>query len=354
MPNKPVSIRDVAERAGVSPGTVSNVLNGSRPVNPALAERVRDAAAALGYQADRAAALLRTGKARIIAVLVPDLDNPFFTSLVSAIETCLRDQRYEIIVASSNGSDATEQSRLAAILAWRPAGLVIIPGSDAFPGRERIERARVPYVVADRITQDPAADTVSVDNRDAGAIGMRHLVEQGHRAILVAASELRLANMRARCAGALAILEERGLPPATILEAGGDFEQSSARIGAWLDANPLPGAILALTNFTTLGALSALAERGLAIPQAISLIGFDDYAWMRARATPLTAIDQPVQAMGEAIWARLKARIEGDLSPPLHVALRCALHQRASTASPSAGDMISTGATGPSSKTREE
>jgi len=354
VPQKPASIRDVAERAGVSPGTVSNVLNGSRPVNAALAERVREAAAALGYQADRAAALLRTGKARIIAVLVPDLDNPFFTSLVSAIEACLRDQGYEIIVASSNGSDATERSRLAAILAWRPAGLVVVPCSDAFGARALIEPARVPYVIADRITQDPSADTVSVDNVDAGAIGMRHLIDLGHRAILVAASELRLANMRARCAGAAAIRTEQGLAPATILEAGGDFDQAAARIGDWLDANPRPTAILALTNFTTLGALMALAERGLAIPQSISLIGFDDYAWMRARATPLSAISQPVDEIGAKIWERLRARIEGDDGSPVHVALRCALQLRASTAPVPASDAISTGADGPPTRNREE
>lgn len=334
MPKKPASIRDVAERAGVSPGTVSNVLNGSRPVNAALAERVREAVEALGYQADRAAALLRTGKARIIAVLVPDLDNPFFTSLVSAIEACLRDQGYEIIVASSNGSDATEQSRLAAILAWRPAGLVVVPCSDSFAPRALIERARVPYVIADRITQDPTADTVSVDNFDAGAIGMRHLVENSHRAILIAASELRLANMRARCTGANTVLDQHGLPPAPVIEAGGDAALAATRIGGWLDAHPHPTAILALTNFTTLGALAALAERNIAIPHQISLVGFDDYAWMRARATPLTAIRQPVEEIGAKIWERLKARIEGEDSRPVHVALRCELHQRASTAPP--------------------
>ncbi|WP_018181372.1 LacI family DNA-binding transcriptional regulator [Kaistia granuli] len=344
MTEKPISIRDVAERAGVSPGTVSNVLNGSRPVNAALAQRVREAAEALGYQADRAAALLRTGKARIIAVLVPDLDNPFFTSIVSALESGLRDQGYELIVASSRGEDDTEHSRLAAMLAWRPAGLVVIPGSDEFPARALIDRARVPYVVADRITLDPAANTISVDNESAGAIGMRHLVDKGHRDILIAASVLKLANIRERCAGAVSVLESLGLPPPAIVETGGDFTLASDRLAAWLDSNRQPTAILALTNFTTLGVLSALAERAIAIPRAISLIGFDDYAWMRARTTPLTAIQQPVQAMGEAIWARLKARIEGDASPPAHIQFQCDLKVRASTATPSHPDGTSTGA----------
>ena len=345
MSDKPVSIRDVAERAGVSPGTVSNVMNGSKPVNPALAARVREAARELGYQADRAAALLRTGKARIVAVLVPDLDNPFFTSIVSAIENCLRDQGYEIIVASSNGDETTERSRLAAMLAWRPAGLVIIPCSDEFGARSLIERARVPYVIADRITREPTADTVSVDNEDAGAIGAQHLLDNGHRDVLIAASMLNLGNIRERCAGAAAMFDRQGLPAPAILETGGNFELAAGRLAQWLDANPLPTAILALTNFTTLGVLAALAERQIAIPQQVSLVGFDDYAWMRARATPLTAISQPVPEMGAAIWARLKARIEGDTSPPAHIQLKCTLKVRASSARPPSAETVSTGAT---------
>ena len=345
MSDKPVSIRDVAERAGVSPGTVSNVMNGSKPVNPALAARVREAARELGYQADRAAALLRTGKARIVAVLVPDLDNPFFTSIVSAIENCLRDQGYEIIVASSNGDETTERSRLAAMLAWRPAGLVIIPCSDEFGARSLIERARVPYVIADRITREPTADTVSVDNEDAGAIGAQHLLDNGHRDVLIAASMLNLGNIRERCAGAAAMFDRQGLPAPAILETGGNFELAAGRLAQWLDANPLPTAILALTNFTTLGVLAALAERQIAIPQQVSLVGFDDYAWMRARATPLTAISQPVPEMGAAIWARLKARIEGDTSPPAHIQLKCTLKVRASAARPPSAETVSTGAT---------
>ncbi|MCX5571234.1 LacI family DNA-binding transcriptional regulator [Kaistia nematophila] len=344
MSDKPVSIRDVAERAGVSPGTVSNVMNGSKPVNPALAARVREAARELGYQADRAGALLRTGKARIIAVLVPDLDNPFFTSIVSAVESCLSDQGYEIIVASSNGDEATEQSRLAAMLAWRPAGLVVIPCSDEFPTRALIERTRIPYVVADRITRDPSADTVSVDNVNAGTIGAQHLLELGHRNILVAASVLSLGNIRERCAGIAETLARAGAPEPTFLEAGNHFERAAVRIFQWLEENPWPTAILALTNFTTLGALAALADRQIAVPRPISLIGFDDYAWMRARATPLTAIRQPVPEIGAAIWARLKARIEGDTAPPAHIQLECSLKVRASTAPPSPQDGISTNA----------
>jgi LacI family transcriptional regulator len=325
------SINDVAKMAGVSPATVSNVLTGRKSVSAKLVKKVEAAVKALDYRADPLASMLRSGEAKIVAVLVPDLDNPFFTSVVSAVEQCLGPEAYEVIVASSHGEKEVEKSRLKAILAWRPAGLVVIPCSDDFPGRELIEASRTPYVIADRVTDNLGADTVSVDNRDAGAIGARHLIDLGHRHILIAASSLSLANIRQRCSGAMEAIRSRGLPEPAIVELGFSIDDASAKLSKWFDENPPPTAIQALTNFTTLSVLTALAEQGLRMPQDISLIGFDDYAWMRARATPLTAIFQPVREMGRALWETLSGRIKGDLSPAKHVLLPCELRIRAST-----------------------
>ena len=331
MNEKANSINDVAKMAGVSPATVSNVLTGRKPVSPKLVKRVQAAVKALDYRADPRASMLRSGEARIIAVLVPDLDNPFFTSIVSAVEQCLGPEAYEVIVASSRGEEEVEKSRLKAILAWRPAGLIVIPCSDDFPGRELIESSGCPYVIADRVTDILSADTVSLDNEDAGAIGARHLIDLGHKDVLIAASSLRLANIRQRCRGAGEVLRSHGLPEPTIVELGLTIDEASAKLSAWLDKNPAPTAVQALTNFTTLSVLATLAERGLRMPSDISLIGFDDYTWMRARVTPLTAISQPTREMGRTLWDTLSARIKGDLSPAKHVLLRCELKVRKST-----------------------
>jgi LacI family transcriptional regulator len=329
---KSFSINDVAKMAGVSPATVSNVLTGRKPVSAKLAKKVEAAVKALDYRADPLASMLRSGEAKIVAVLVPDLDNPFFTSVVSAVEQCLGQDSYEVIVASSHGEVSVERSKLKAILAWRPAGLIVVPCSDDFPGRELIDSSKTPYVIADRVTGNPNADTVSVDNEDAGAIGARHLVDLGHRHILIAASTLSLANIRQRCSGASQVLRSRGLPEPAIVELGATTEGASRRLSDWLARNPHPTAIQALTNFTTLSALTTIAERGLRLTDDISLIGFDDYTWMRARATPLTAVAQPVREIGQIIWERLSARIKGDLSPAEHILLPCELKVRASTA----------------------
>jgi LacI family transcriptional regulator len=332
MVEKPHSINDVARLARVSPATVSNVLTGRKPVSSKLAKKVAAAVEALDYRADPRASMLRSGEAKIVAVVVPDLDNPFFTSIVSSVEQQLGKESYEVIVASSHGEEAVEKSRLKAILAWRPAGVIVIPCSDDFPGRAVIQASRTPYVIADRVTDNSVADTVSIDNEDAGAIGARHLIELGHTNILIAATTLRLANIRQRCCGAAEALRSKGLPEPTIVELGPSDDAAPGRLSEWFDLNPSPTAILALTNFTTLSVLTTLAERGLRLPDDISLIGFDDYAWMRARATPLTAIAQPVRDIGQILWKRLSARIKGDVSPAEHVLLPCALKVRASTA----------------------
>ena len=187
-------------------------------------------------------------------------------------------------------------------------------------------------MIADRVTGNPNADTVSVDNEDAGALGAQHLIELGHRNILIAASSLGLANIRERCRGAIQISRSRGLLEPPIVELGLTIDAACRRLSDWFDRNPPPTAIQALTNFTTLSVLTTMAERGLRLPDHLSLIGFDDYAWMSARATPLTAIYQPVREIGRILWERLSARIKGDLSPAVHVRLPCELRVRASTA----------------------
>lgn len=332
MVEKPSSINAVAKLAGVSPATVSNVLTGRKPVSPKLAKKVGAAVKALDYRADPLASMLRSGDAKIVAVLVPDLDNPFFTSIVSAVEQCLGKDSYEVIVASSHGDETVERSKLKAILAWRPAGLIVIPCSDDFAGRAVVEASKTPYVIADRVTGNLNADTVSLDNEQAGRLAAAHLIELGHKNVLIAATSLSLANIRQRCSGASEVFHSHGLPDPMIVELG--FEPEFQKLSAWFDRNSQPTAIQALTNFATLTVLTAMAERGLGLPRDISLIGFDDYAWMRARATPLTAVAQPVREMGRILWERLSARIKGDSSPAKHLLLQCQLILRASTAAP--------------------
>lgn len=329
-----MSIRDVAKLAGVSPGTVSNVFTGKRVVSPDCAARVRAAAEALGYRPDRAASQLRAGRAHVIALLVPDLTNPFFAALIAALESCARREGYDIIVSSSVGDAQEEAQRLATLLAWRPAGVVVVPADDAFASRALLARAGVPFVVADRVATDLDADAVTVDNVAAGAVAAHHLYDLGHRDIVIAASTLEICNIRERRAGIDAVAGAYGAPQPGLIELGADVAVASERLAAFVAQHGCPGAFLALTNVATLGILATLQSHAVAIPAAVSVVGFDDYAWMCALTPPLTAVRQPVAAMGEAAWARLKARIDGDAGPFERVRLSCELIVRGSTAAP--------------------
>ncbi|MDN3721475.1 LacI family DNA-binding transcriptional regulator [Roseibium salinum] len=179
MSKRKPSIRDVAALAGVSTATVSNVFSGRKPVNDELKESVHKAARRLGYQVDRAASQLRSGRTRIIAVLVPDLTDTFFATIVSRLETAAIAEGYDVVVASSHNDRSVESSRLKALLSWRPEGLIAVPCSSVIPRELREAKGTVPMVLVDRVaTQDAIADTVTIDNREAGEIAALHLLEK--------------------------------------------------------------------------------------------------------------------------------------------------------------------------------
>jgi len=329
MDSPRATIRDVAARAGVSIATVSNVFSGNKPVNAGLRERVLKAAEELAYQVDRVASQLRSGQARVVGVLVPDLDDVFFTSLVSQLEILAQREGYDILVASSRDDLGLEQSRLRTLLAWRPSGLIVVPCSDAVPDALRVEIGRLPVVFADRVPPEGSlVDTVAIDNREAGEIAARHLLAKGHRDILVAASNLAISPIRERVRGACDLIRTMVDREPTVIELGSNADRGAATFLHWLERHPQPSAVIALTNITTLSTLSALARMRIDIPAPVSVIGFDDYPWMSARKTGLTAIRQPIAEMAEAAWDRLRARMAGDQAPPTHSVLQTSLQAR--------------------------
>lgn len=325
------TVRDVARLAGVSPATVSNVLGQRKSVDPALAERVRRAAAELGYRVHRAASQLRSGRAKVVAALVPSLENPFFTSLIAALERWAEAEGYEIIVGSSGEQEEIEESRLAALLSWRPAGVIIVPCRDAFASRHLLAAARVPFVVVDRVADDAPDDCVTIDNAAAASSAAEHLVSLGHRDILVAASTLALTNIRERCGAIAEIVGRMPGGQVEVLELGPAFDIAAERMEVRMRSGPLPGAAIAVSNYTTLALLAAFARFGIRVPDDISLIGFDDYAWMQAYRPPITAVRQPIDAIAAEAWRWLAARIQGSDAPRCRSQLGTELQIRQST-----------------------
>ncbi len=324
------SIRTVAERAGVSTATVSNVLNRRRNVAPALAERVRLAVAELGYIADIGAARLRSRRSTVAGVVVPDIANPFFGAFVSVLEDSAREAGYDLLIVSSGGDPETEAARLRALMTWRPAGIILIPCDEHRGTRALSQATGIPIVIADRIPEHPDVDVVGVDNRTAAAEVTRHLIDQGHRRILTLASSLELRNVIDRCDGVRAAAS--GRVEAETLEVGIGTADCRAALSRYLaSASIRPDALFALNNLATMGALEALSDHSLQVGRDIALAGFDDEEWMRVVSPPLTAVRQPTAALARAGWERLLARIGGDLSAPREMRLDCTLEVRASS-----------------------
>ncbi|MDR3373096.1 MAG: LacI family DNA-binding transcriptional regulator [Ancalomicrobiaceae bacterium] len=334
MSRRAPTMRDVALRAGVSTATVSNVLGNRKAVDPELAKRVLEVAAELDYQIDRAASQLRTGRAAVVAIVVPSLDNPFFTGFIAAIERAVQGEGYDIIVSSSNSDEVQERARISAMLSWRPAGLIVVPCSDAFPARSLTDVSGVPVVAVDRIAGVGGISSVSVNNRAAARLAAEHLLGLGHARILVCASSLLLANIRERCDGVRAALAEAGLPAPAIVEVGLTFDIVPAILSPHLiSPDRRATGIIALTNTATLGVLSAARDLGLVVPRDLSLVGFDDYAWMIASTPPITAVRQPLDGLGTAAWELLKQRIASPAGEPQRLIFSCQLEVRRSTRS---------------------
>jgi LacI family transcriptional regulator len=334
-----LTIRDVARSAAVSPATVSNVLTGRRNVAPEVASRVLSVVDELGYRRDVLASALRSAKRTVVGAVVPELTNPFFAELVDRLESQARAADRRLLVAASGGDAREEERQIAALIAWRPAGVIVVPCNGRFAARGLLEQDGVPFVVVDRPLDDgPAVDTVAVDNDRAAEAGTRRLLELGHRRLLVVASSRRLGNMRERVDGALAAVAQVEGAVGEVIETGFAVEATADAVARRLDRSPRPTAVFALNNVLTLGTLKAVAARGLAVPDEISVLGFDDYDWMAVFRPPLSAVRQPVADLAHAAWERLAQRIGSaaagaDLAP-CHVRLPCSLAWRGSVAPP--------------------
>lgn len=321
------SIKMVADRAGVSVATVSNVLNGKPSVSPDFALRVQDAVRELGYVVDIGASRLRSQKSQLAGVVVPDLTNPMFASFVSTLEHLARVDGFDLVVVSARNDPEEEADRLRNIRSWRPAGLIVIPCDGSFA--ERLPGGfSAPVVLADRIPDKPGFDLIAVDNSAAAGAIATHLENQGYKDCLVVGSWLSISNVRERWDGVCGAVKRLGVE---MLEIGIDDPEGADRLERRLRGRQLPGALFVLDHGSSLLAYRTMAEIGLSAPRDIGFASFDDMEWMRLVAPGITAVRQPVEDMAEQAWALLLRRIRGSAGDPVTRRLRCAIEIRGST-----------------------
>ena len=211
---KTPTIRDVALRAGVSVATASNVVNGARPVGEASRRKVLEAIAALDYRLDRAASALRGRSTRLVGMVVPDITNVFFASLVQGIETLAERDGYDLLIVSTSEDVTNERRRIEALIGRRIDGLIVVPADDesmtALKGGADGSRLP-PTVLVDRAAESPGFDTVRADGFAGGYAAARCLIDLGHRDIAVLTHSKRLDNIEQRIAGCRRALSEASL-----------------------------------------------------------------------------------------------------------------------------------------------
>ncbi len=335
----PPTIRQVAALAGVSTATVSRVLARSGRVSPDLEERVRGAAQQLNYQPNRAARNLRARQGSTVGVLIPDIQNLFFTAIVRGIDDEVTKFGYTLLLANSDGSADRERVYLDTFRAEGVAGLLAIPSQNDERGFRQFLETGVPLVILDRTVHLPNVDIVTVTNREGAAHAVQHLVALGHRRIAMMAG-LETHNVGSeRRAGFFAAMEAAGLRADAALIKDGAFEREIARTATFelLDLPEPPTAIFSANNTMSLGVLQALHERGLNAPDDVSIVGFDDMPWQVAMQPPLTCIAQPTYDIGATAARLLLERIAEPSRPVRRVVLETALVIRASSGPPRQG-----------------
>jgi LacI family transcriptional regulator len=336
MAGKAPTIRDVASRAGVSVATASNVVNGNRPVGEASRGRVVEAIAALGYRLDRSASALRGKSTRLVGMVVPDITNVFFASLVEGVEALAERDGYDLLIVSSSEDVGKERRRVEALAARRIDGLIVVPASDESMAalKRETDGARLPpAVLVDRGAKAPGFDTVRADCDGGGYAAARHLIGLGHRDIVILTHSKRLENIELRIAGARRALAEGGLRGRErVVYGGNDLETLRGAIELELRRADRPTAIFALTNVCALASIKAARGLNLEIPGDVSIVGFDDFDWMFALRPYLTTVAQPVEDFASAAWRLLMRRLKGAGADSVErIELPCALKVRESS-----------------------
>ncbi len=346
----PVTRDDVARRAGVSVATVSYVLNGGpRGVSEEKRRRVLAAIAELGYRPNLIARSLRARRTHILGLVLPSTANPYFAALSHAIEEAAAARGYQMVVANAADDPARETAQLEAVLRLQIDGLIWIP-ADVRRARRAAPAAPplppVPTILVDRPLAEPLPAPlgfVGVDNMAGGRLAVEHLLALGHQRIACLAGPADHIHARARLAGFKQALRERriALHKEYILHGDFDYASGARHAARWcaLPAAERPTAIVCGNDVMAIGALHAIQQAGLRVPQDLSVVGYDDVPQAAYTVPPLTTVAQPCAAIAAAAVGWLLERIEAPLpspagGPPASRLLPVQLVVRGSTAPP--------------------
>jgi LacI family transcriptional regulator len=306
------TIREVAERANVSPTTVSHVINKTRFVSKETRERVLLAMKELGYQPNELARSLRSGKTFTIGLILPDNSNPYFAEISRGIEASAFEADYSVILCNTEDNQEREEFYIDLLLKKQVDGLIFVAAGDRSDSLYSLARRKIPVIIVDRNVPGPEVDAVLGDNVSGGLAAVRYLIKLGHQRIACITGPSNVTPSSGRITGYRKALDEVGIPVDETLLLHGNFRIESGEQNALelLQRPNRPSAIFACNDLMAIGAMRAASRLGLHIPQDISIVGYDDIELARYVTPLLTTVYQPKSTMGQVAVKLLLERIE--------------------------------------------
>lgn len=322
------SIKTVAIKAGVSTSTVSRVLSNKPYVSEDVRTRVMEAIRELDYRPNQVARSLRSQQSTTLGLIVSDVCNPFFTDVSRSVEDCAYEKGFSVFLCNSDEDEKKEKFYLREMIDKNVAGVILSPTQKASENFQTLG-LNIPVVVYDRAVKGMEVDTIIIDNRDSAFHLTNHLIENGYRSIAgifcnVTTGIERRSGFEKAIAGA-------GLASHSVIMTHPSLESGYNATKKLLGMTPRPDAIFTSDNLVLAGALQAINELGVKIPDELGVVGYDDVAWMSLVRPSITVVRQPTDQIARMAVDLLMQRIENPKRPPLQVMLKGQIIIREST-----------------------
>jgi LacI family transcriptional regulator len=313
-----MNIREIAKRARVSTATVSRVVNRIPTVNPQMAKRVWNVIEELGYYPNTQARALVSGRSRIFGLIISDITNPFFPEIVQVFETIAVQNRYEILLSSTSNDPKRMESSARRMIERRVEGVAVLTFGMEEPLLEHLHVREVPLVFVDVGPQRPWVSNIRIDYLHGIRQGVQHLAALRHEKIAFISGPLKLKSSLARQQAFLRSIREIGVEadPALMVEGDHTMEGGMAAFAKLLAQSGRPTAVICSNDMTAIGVMRQSHEAHIAIPEDLSVIGFDDIRLAQFMIPPLTTIQMSQAELARLAFDALMADVERESPTP--------------------------------------
>lgn len=339
----PISIKDIAKVAGVSHTTVSRALRGSSLISDETTKRIQETALALGYFPNAAAQSLKTNRSQALGVIVSNIDDPYFSEILQGIEEIAQGSHYSLFIAASQRDSERESAIVRAMRQHRVDGIIICSTPFSSQRSQQLSKYGIPIVMINNQAAEEYRYSIYHDDIDGSRQVTRHLIELGHRKIAYLGNSSSGRTTQDRLAGFRYEMQAAGLPLSDeyIFELpGSESEKATLAVDHFLRLATRPTAIVCFNDMLAIGVLKALQQRGVRVPEEISITGFDNIVFSNYTNPSLTTFDQPKRFIGqkaaELILSLLNSTSDIHVPQQKIQVLKGSLLVRSSSAPPSA------------------